>query len=59
MPTVVFPYTKKGEENARAAAKEYSGKYVSDKGNKGGVGAMAGFISSTKSKGKTRSKKKE
>ena len=57
MPTVVFPYTKKGEENARAAAKEYSGKYVS--GNKGGVGAMAGFISSTKSKGKTRSKKKE
>ena len=56
MPTVVFKYTKKGESNARAAAKEYGGKYVSDKGTKGGGGAMAGFTSSTKSK--TRRKKK-
>ena len=28
MPTVHFPYTKKGEQNARAAAKEYGGKYI-------------------------------
>ena len=39
MPTVHFPYTKKGEQNAKAAAKEYGGKYVSDKAPKGGGGA--------------------
>ena len=39
MPTVHWPYTKKGEQNARAAAKEYGGKYVSDKKDKGGGGA--------------------
>jgi hypothetical protein len=36
MPTVHWPYTKKGEQNAKAAAKEYGGKYVSDKKDKGG-----------------------
>ena len=39
MPMVKFPYTKKGEQNAKAAAKEYGGKYVSDKKDKGGGGA--------------------
>ena len=39
MPTVHFPYTKQGEKNAKAAAKEYGGKYVSDKKDKGGGGA--------------------
>jgi len=38
MPTVHWPYTKKGEQNAKAAAKEYGGKYVSDKKDKGGGG---------------------
>ena len=31
MPMVKFPYTKEGEKNAKAAAREYSGKYISDK----------------------------
>tara|TARA_R100000306_G_scaffold869_1_gene2332 strand:+ start:612 stop:800 length:189 start_codon:yes stop_codon:yes gene_type:complete len=30
MPIVKFPYTEKGERNARAAAKEYDGTYVAD-----------------------------
>ena len=38
MPTVHWPYTKEGEKNAKAAAKEYGGKYVSDKKDKGGGG---------------------
>ena len=28
MPVVKFPYTKEGEKNAKAAAKEYGGKYM-------------------------------
>ena len=28
MPVVKFPYTKEGEKNAKAAAKEYGGKYI-------------------------------
>ena len=39
MPTVHWPYTKEGEKNAKAAAREYGGKYVSDKKDKGGGGA--------------------
>ena len=31
MPTVVFPYTKKGEADARKAAKMHDGRYVADK----------------------------
>ena len=31
MPMVKFPYTKEGEKNAKAAAREYGGKYISDK----------------------------
>ena len=43
MPTVIFPYTKEGEKNARAAARMHGGKYVSDKKGKGkdkGIGVM-------------------
>ena len=36
MPMVKFPYTKEGEKNAKAAAREYGGKYISDKKDKGG-----------------------
>ena len=39
MPMVKFPYTKEGEKNAKAAAREYGGKYISDKKDKGGGGA--------------------
>ena len=39
MPMVKFPYTKEGEKNAKAAAREYGGKYISDKKEKGGGGA--------------------
>ena len=28
MPVVKFPYTKEGEKSAKAAAKEYGGKYI-------------------------------
>ena len=28
MPVVKFPYTKEGEKNAKAAAKEYGGQYI-------------------------------
>ena len=31
MPKVIFPYTKEGEKNAKAAAKMHGGKYMSDK----------------------------
>tara|TARA_R100000315_G_C5231256_1_gene142271 strand:+ start:629 stop:823 length:195 start_codon:yes stop_codon:yes gene_type:complete len=41
MPKVVFPYTKEGEKNAKAAAKMHGGKYMSDKKDKGkGIGVM-------------------
>ena len=46
MPKVIFPYTKLGEEKARAAAKEFGGKYVADskgsKDNTEGVSFMIG-----------------
>ena len=35
MPKVIFPYTKEGEKNAKAAAKMHGGKYMSDKKDKG------------------------
>ena len=40
MPIVKFPYTKEGEKNARAAAKEYGGKYVADKPDDKGMSIM-------------------
>ena len=44
MPTVVFPYTKEGEKNARAAAKMHGGRYVSDKKGKGKPSGMSVMI---------------
>ena len=46
MPKVIFPYTKKGEENARAAAKMHGGRYVADskKGPKGKPTGMSVMI---------------
>jgi len=44
MPTVHWPYTKKGEQNARDAAKEYGGKYMSDKNSKNGKGGGASIM---------------
>ena len=64
MPTVVFPYTKEGEKNAKAAAKMHGGKYISDKKPKGkssGVGVMIAVGPVTKgktTKRRIRSKKK-
>ena len=63
MPTVVFPYTKEGEKNARAAAKMHGGRYVADKKSKGksdGIGVMiaVGPVQKGKGKRRTSSKKK-
>jgi hypothetical protein len=44
MPTVVFPYTKEGEKNARAAAKMHGGRYASDKKGKGKPSGMSVMI---------------
>ena len=40
MPIVEFPYTKKGEADARKAAKMHDGRYIADKkaGKKGAKG---------------------
>ena len=54
MPTVVFPYTKEGEKNARAAARMHGGKYVSDKkGKDKGIGVMIAVGPVKKSKKKS------
>jgi hypothetical protein len=62
MPTVVFPYTKEGEANARKAAKAYDGRYVADKkaGKKDakGVDVIIAVGPATKPKRRTRSNKK-
>ena len=44
MPTVVFPYTKEGEKNAKAAAKMHGGRYVADKKGKGKPSGMSVMI---------------
>ena len=61
MPTVVFPYTKEGEKNAKAAAKMHGGKYMSDKKGKGkGIGVMiaVGPVKAKKKAPARRTKKK-
>jgi len=40
MPMVKFPYTKEGEKKAKAAARQYGGKYVDDKKGGGGASIM-------------------
>ena len=48
MPIVKFPYTKEGEKNARAAAKEYGGKYVADKPDDKGMSIIIAVGSAKK-----------
>ncbi len=60
MPMVKFPYTKKGEEKAKAAAKQYGGKFVSDeKASKKGNGASVVIAVGSARKPKPKSKKKK
>ena len=62
MPIVKFPYTKEGEKNARAAAREYGGKYIADKPDDKGMSIMIAVGSAKKKspvkKRRTRRKKK-
>ena len=51
MPTVHFPYTEAGRKNARAAAREFGGKYVPDKKNSGmSIAIVVGSEQPTKKK---------
>jgi len=58
---VKFPYTKKGEEKAKAAAKQYGGRFVSDEkaSKKGGTSVVIAVGSAKKPKPKPKSKKKK
>jgi hypothetical protein len=62
MPIVKFPYTKEGEKNAKAAAREYGGKYIADKPDDKGMSIMIAVGSAKKKapvkKRRTRRKKK-
>ena len=58
MPIVKFPYTKEGEKNAKAAAKEYGGKYIADKSENKGMSVMIAVGSAKKSPAKRKRKKK-
>ena len=62
MPKVIFPYTKEGEKNAKAAAKMHGGKYMSDKKDKGkGMSVMiaVGPVKKPKKKAPARRTKKK
>ncbi len=62
MPKVIFPYTKEGEKNAKAAAKMHGGKYMSGKKDKGkGIGVMiaVGPVKKAKKKAPARRTKKK
>ena len=52
MPMVKFPYTKDGEKKAKAAAKQYGGRFVSDekasKMKKGGTSVVIAVGSAKK-----------
>jgi hypothetical protein len=58
MPIVKFPYTKEGEKNAKAAAKEYGGKYIADKSENKGMSVMIAVGSAKKPPAKRRRSKK-
>ena len=62
MPVVKFPYTKEGEKNAKAAAKEYGGKYMAGPKAKKPTGmsvviAVGSAKKKSPAKRRTRSKK--
>ena len=56
MPMVKFPYTKDGEKKAKAAAKQYGGRYISDEKSKGNGASVVIAVRSAK---KPKSKKKK
>ena len=58
MPIVKFPYTKEGEKNARAAAREFGGKYVADKPDDKGMSIMIA-VGSAKKKAKRKASKRK
>jgi hypothetical protein len=58
MPVVKFPYTKEGEKNAKAAAKEYGGKYIADKPEDKGMSVVIAVGSAKKSPAKRKRKKR-
>ena len=58
MPIVKFPYTKEGERNAKAAAKEYGGKYIADKPEDKGMSVVIAVGSAKKSPAKRKRKKR-
>jgi len=63
MPMVKFPYTKDGEKKAKAAARQYGGRFVSDekasKMKKGGTSVVIAVGSAKKPKPKPKPKKKK
>ena len=64
MPTVKFPYTDKGKEDARKASKMFDGTLVSDKKKgkgkgKGSIGVMIAIGSVKKSKSPARRARKK
>ena len=58
MPMVKFPYTKEGEKKAKAAAKQYGGRYISDKSDKKGGGGASIMIAVGTAKKPTKRKAK-
>ena len=58
MPIVKFPYTKEGEKNAKAADKEYGGKYIADKPEDKGMSVVIAVGSAKKSPAKRKRKKR-
>jgi hypothetical protein len=59
MPIVKFPYTKEGERNAKAAAKEYGGKYIADKPEDKGMSVVIAVGSAKKKSPAKRKRKKK
>ena len=59
MPTVHFPYTEAGRKNARAAAREFGGKYVPDKKNDKGSGMSIAIVVGSEQPTKKKAPKKK
>ena len=59
MPTVHFPYTEAGRKNARAAAREFGGKYVPDKKNDRGSGMSIAIVVGSEKPTKKKAPKKK
>ena len=59
MPTVHFPYTEAGRKNARAAAREFGGKYVPDKKNDKGSGMSIAIVVGSEQPPKKKASKKK